>query len=742
MQQRLLNWRTGKAAAVSWSPLFFIGVLLFTAMGQVIYAFLIDVASTAGERVVRAPHNGVAGLPQAGTTAALVASIILIVWAMAMTFQGEGLELDVQRRRQPIWEWLFSHPVMPAAVFTAEMLTPIASNAAYLTIPVFFGVLYSFVYGPSFGVAAAILCGVPVMFALACLGRALHIVVLLRVGPRSRGAILGVMSWIGWVCLMGIPFFSTVFFNGNAVERVTGLLQPLAHLPWPWIGFALGEHGNGFVFLDGVLFCAGISIAVMAASVGFSVLAIRNGLEAPSGRTRAKATQQLSEGYLTRDPLYRKELLWLRRDRGAIVQALLIPISLAAFQILNIRNAMHFVVSGWSYICTAGIVFGTYFLWMIGPRSLASEGPALWISLTWPRGLEDLLRAKSRLWSFLASALVMIVLLYALVTYPHDAWKVAFVATGWLFFSRTMAAKSVTLVTAPSSSGAVNPAPRGRQWAAALGMLTFAIGVATQQWNLVVVGIVYSMITAAAMWQNFRESLPFLYDPWSEKLPPAPTLMHAIIAIAVLIEAGAIVFAFVLGFVPTSRAHTPIVQTMAYTVCAAVTVFCVNLFLEGRGVGWSDVWRWRSTPNGKLAALFPAVVAGAAVGLGLAVFAHGYMWAAAHIPSIGPLIQRSQALLARDHELKIAYASMAILVAPVAEEYLFRGLLFRALDREWGGWRAILGSAAFFAIYHPVLAWVPVFLLGVANAVIFKRTGRLGAAVALHAVYNAGVLLV
>jgi membrane protease YdiL (CAAX protease family) len=84
---------------------------------------------------------------------------------------------------------------------------------------------------------------------------------------------------------------------------------------------------------------------------------------------------------------------------------------------------------------------------------------------------------------------------------------------------------------------------------------------------------------------------------------------------------------------------------------------------------------------------------------------------------------------------------MAIGVAPFAEEYLFRGLLFRALDVEWGGWRAVLGSAAFFAIYHPPLSWLPVALLGAANALLFKSTRRLAPAVALHMVYNAIVLL-
>lgn len=63
------------------------------------------------------------------------------------------------------------------------------------------------------------------------------------------------------------------------------------------------------------------------------------------------------------------------------------------------------------------------------------------------------------------------------------------------------------------------------------------------------------------------------------------------------------------------------------------------------------------------------------------------------------------------------------------------------LDREWGGWRAALGSAAFFAVYHPLLAWLPVGMLGLINAVLFKKTGRLAPAVAVHMVYNFIVMI-
>ena len=90
---------------------------------------------------------------------------------------------------------------------------------------------------------------------------------------------------------------------------------------------------------------------------------------------------------LALDPLYRKEFLWFLRDRSAIVQAILIPITAAGYQLFNMRGLLVKAQGEWNYLCGAAICFGTYFLWVLGPKSLSSEGPALWIPLTWPRGL-------------------------------------------------------------------------------------------------------------------------------------------------------------------------------------------------------------------------------------------------------------------------------------------------------------------------------------------------------------------
>jgi membrane protease YdiL (CAAX protease family) len=310
----------------------------------------------------------------------------------------------------------------------------------------------------------------------------------------------------------------------------------------------------------------------------------------------------------------------------------------------------------------------------------------------------------------------------------------------------------VTLVSVVSASGEVERIPWGRRGAAQLGMVTFSIGVLTQQWHIAVMGIVYSYLTAAAIWQNFRARLPYLYDPWSERMPPPPTLMHAMIAISILVEGVAVVSGILAAIF--GRNNIAVAQSASYAVCSVLVAAFTARFLRKRGVRAQDVWCWRDAPISAAAhepwwraygwdgvktlqALLAGVIGGAALGL----FAHGYLAAVEHIPVAAEILRRSQEQMTKIANLRVSYAVMAVLFAPLAEEYLFRGLLFRALDREWGGWRALVGSAAFFAIYHPPLAWPPVFLLGVTNAVLFKKTRQLAPAVLLHMAYNAVVSL-
>jgi hypothetical protein len=92
--------------------------------------------------VTRDTAPGLTGLPQTGRLPAMVGFFVLVWWGVMLVFQGEGLEMDLQRRRHPMWEWLFSHPVPPGAVFLAELLSPIAANPIYWGAPLFVGISY------------------------------------------------------------------------------------------------------------------------------------------------------------------------------------------------------------------------------------------------------------------------------------------------------------------------------------------------------------------------------------------------------------------------------------------------------------------------------------------------------------------------------------------------------------------------------------------------------------------------
>ena len=85
---------------------------------------------------------------------------------------------------------------------------------------------------------------------------------------------------------------------------------------------------------------------------------------------------------------------------------------------------------------------------------------------------------------------------------------------------------------------------------------------------------------------------------------------------------------------------------------------------------------------------------------------------------------------------------MAGVVAPFAEELVFRGLLFPWLRARLGVPAAVLLSALFFATMHGALILIPALtVVGAAFAVIYQRSGSLWPAIVAHSVFN-GIMIV
>ena len=81
--------------------------------------------------------------------------------------------------------------------------------------------------------------------------------------------------------------------------------------------------------------------------------------------------------------------------------------------------------------------------------------------------------------------------------------------------------------------------------------------------------------------------------------------------------------------------------------------------------------------------------------------------------------------------------ALAVIIAPLTEEVIFRGLILRGLLGRWKPWTAITVSAALFALMHFNPAQTPVALgLGLLLGWIYVRTRSLGLCMLGHAVNN------
>lgn len=97
----------------------------------------------------------------------------------------------------------------------------------------------------------------------------------------------------------------------------------------------------------------------------------------------------------------------------------------------------------------------------------------------------------------------------------------------------------------------------------------------------------------------------------------------------------------------------------------------------------------------------------------------------------------------------IGFIFTAALVAPVAEEFFFRGLVFRAMSNGMGVVVGAIVSGLFFGALHisslseeRLLQVVPLALLGVLFALLYAWSGTLYAPIALHATNNSLAVIV
>jgi len=365
---------------------------------------------------------------------------------------------------------------------------------------------------------------------------------------------------------------------------------------------------------------------------------------------------------------------------------------------------------------------------------LTIEGQSLWLLYTFPRELHRILIEKTVVWAAMA-------LLYAGIALGVTASLSRGLDSGALSLAVTALVGVVLAAFTAAALGtlAADPLQQDVQrkiraeivylYMLLCGMYGTAL-YGSSAW-LRLVQVVLSTLLVLALWQKVRDRLPYLLDP-TEMPPPRIALSDGLIAVLAFF-----VLQGLIGAVAAVDAGGPWL-IVAYAGAGAVVVFLslyvfwrlkVPQLLESIGL---------RAPGGSVGR---ALVLGPMAGLAAAVVGVAYLIVIQKLDVLRPFLEEQAKVTEQLRRGGLRWlALLAVVAAPLFEEYLFRGLVFKGMRRTMTPLAAVLASAAVFAIVHPPLSFIPVFGLGVAAAVAFERSGLLLAPILAHVVYNAAMI--
>ena len=419
----------------------------------------------------------------------------------------------------------------------------------------------------------------------------------------------------------------------------------------------------------------------------------------------------------------RRELTLLGRDRNFLVQSLVLPLLIVGGQLLLGRSGV--ATSMWhDPNVLASVAFGlaAYSLSMSAFQTINTEGHALWLLYTFPVSIEHVLKDKAKLWGVLTLAYPTVLFAIGMFVAPTLEWK--FLGA---MLTACLGIPIYAFIAVAIGVYGSNPLEQHQSHKVKPGYLymymtlagLYIYAILTPHPYQRLVFIVLTLLLSFALWQKARDQLPYLLDP--DASPPARvSTSDGLIAAMLFFVIQGIAMAAAGGRV------TGATVLIAFTIAGGLTYALMrSVFAKAKTL---DVPR----VVGELGMRpLPGIVAG----IGAAIFGVAYLLALKWSGTLETVLRESEYV-----SLGLWLWPLAVLAAPVFEEFIFRGLIFGGLRRSFGFWPAALAGAAIFAIMHPPISVLPVFVLGAAAAFSYERTRGLLAPMLAHAVYNLCVI--
>jgi len=658
------------------------------------------------------------------------------------------MPLGAKEMAQPDWdlEWLVTMPVERGTLLWGRVLERSASNfAGWFALVPAFGVI-AWHSGHTWSALPVALLASAMMLPLAAL-----LYTLTDTGLRMWLPAAQLRNMQAVAGLLNLPMIYFVMALG--MPQASGFVMDWAQAFPSWMGWTppglvlraiqardaaqLATHTALLLAETALLLWAGMALLRHQLRHGVVNSGARESARrGPQSATPRAATSPASASAPARglrglmaaglSPIKRRELRLLSRDRNFMFQTLLLPVIIIGSQMVFNGKLNSIAELGEHPTLAAAIAFGlgAYMLMLSAFQTLNNEGQVLWLLYTVPRSIESVLKEKAQLWGMLTMAYPAAVLGIAAWYTSHFEWSmlvlVLSVAAGIPIYSMI----AVSLGVFACDPQAVDVRTRVRPTYVYLYMLLasfYTWSIYTSVWSQKLVVLVLTASMALALWQKARDSLPYLLDP--AVAPPAcVSTADGLIAATAFFILQALVLIFF---------EKPSVQAIAIAFgIAGLTVYCLMRLVY-----------WRSKTAG-----VPALVRGmdwgislrsAAIATAVACTAGlAYMSAIQHT-ELWQDIVKSAAAASGSRGWVVA---LAVVAAPLCEEFIFRGLIYGGLRRSMHAMPATVMSAAIFAVVHPPISILPVFVLGLCAAWTYERSKTLLAPMLVHAVYNAVVL--
>jgi membrane protease YdiL (CAAX protease family) len=196
----------------------------------------------------------------------------------------------------------------------------------------------------------------------------------------------------------------------------------------------------------------------------------------------------------------------------------------------------------------------------------------------------------------------------------------------------------------------------------------------------------------------------------------------------------------VAGFTQDGDFGNALLGTLSFQ---GATWILIPIFLRRHGMNWRDAFGFRDAKLKSSLALTVTLLV-------LVIVPAAWWWqeiSAQILTQLGwPIEDQAAVTMFKGAQAwgECAYLSFfAVVLAPVAEEFIFRGMLYPFVKQLGFPKLALLGTSFLFALIHADKAiFIPLFVLSLTLTWLYEKTDNLLAPIAAHGLFNAANLAV